>query len=62
MSVKMTDGRHVRKIHIALDSVAGNGHVWMLAPWKMVNQYAATWKGTERNLVKRMEREGWVVV
>lgn len=59
--VYMTDGSYVRKIHIAFDSVAGNAHVFMLAPWKRVNQYAASTEGAMRNLVERMKREGWRV-
>ena len=60
MSVKMTDGRHVRKIHAG--NAEGCGHAFMFAPWKRVNQYAACYEGVERNLVRRMEKQGWRVV
>ena len=60
MSVKMTDGKHVRKIHAG--NAEGCGHAFMFAPWKRVNQYAACYEGAERNLVERMERRGWRVI
>jgi len=56
--VYMTDGKHVRKIHY-YDQGCMGARAWIRAPWKKVENCAASPKGAVENLVKRMKDNGW---